>query len=88
MPVRRAESLTTLRVQCRALNSLADFRHASPRWHARLRAPERRSAHIRLSVRHYQRLAFQFLLRKRRPSSVLTDREARQSDEQSAGRHH
>lgn len=27
MPVRRAESLTTLRVQCRAPNSLADSRH-------------------------------------------------------------
>lgn len=27
MPVRRADSLTTLRVQCRAPNSLADSRH-------------------------------------------------------------
>lgn len=27
MPVRRAELLTTLRVQCRAPNSLADSRH-------------------------------------------------------------
>lgn len=59
MPVRGAESLTTLRVQCRAPNSLADSRHqVSDRGirtarsrQAGLRAPDRSPASIRVISR-------------------------------------